>query len=197
MWEVEQKFVVAEETRLLERLRQREIELGPPVEQVDAYFAHPSRDFAQTDEALRIRRVGDASFITYKGPKVDPQTKTRREIEGPLASGPQPYATYCQLLNALGFHLVAEVAKQRRIAQIRWRNRSVELCLDHVREVGAYCELEVQVAGEQWDEAREAIAELADVLELREVERRSYLELLLNCREQPETHPAEPGTGPG
>ena len=44
----------------------------------------PCRDFAQTDEALRIRTVGDTSFVTYKGPKLDATTKTRRELELPL-----------------------------------------------------------------------------------------------------------------
>ena len=67
------------------------IELGatiePPVVQVDQYFAHPARDFAQTDEALRLRRVGKQNFITYKGSKIDATTKTRREIELPLAPG--------------------------------------------------------------------------------------------------------------
>ena len=53
-----------------------------PAEQVDRYFAHPCRDFARTDEALRLRRDGDDVAITWKGPRIDAATKTRRESEG-------------------------------------------------------------------------------------------------------------------
>ena len=79
--EVEQKFPVADRAALDRQLAAlgfvpRDAEL-----QVDQYFAHPARDFARTDEALRIRRVGQFNYITYKGPKLDATTKTRREIE--------------------------------------------------------------------------------------------------------------------
>ena len=53
--------------------------------QEDIYFNSPVMDFAQTDEALRIRttRENDNTniFITYKGPKIDASSKTRKEIE--------------------------------------------------------------------------------------------------------------------
>ena len=55
---------------------------GEPAEQVDTYFSHPARDFAATDEALRIRSIDQENFVTYKGPKLDATTKTRREIDG-------------------------------------------------------------------------------------------------------------------
>ena len=70
----------------------------------DRYFAHPSRDFARTDEALRLRRIGEFNFITYKGPKLDATTKTRREIEIGLADGQQAATDAAELLAAIGFH---------------------------------------------------------------------------------------------
>jgi adenylate cyclase class 2 len=53
--------------------------------QVDEYYAHPSRDFAITDEALRLRTENDLTVITYKGPKLDKETKTREEFEVSIA----------------------------------------------------------------------------------------------------------------
>ena len=78
--EVEQKFRAAHSPELLARLQRLGATIEEPIEQIDQYFAHPVRDFAQTDEALRIRRVGDLNFVTYKGPKLDSTTKTRREL---------------------------------------------------------------------------------------------------------------------
>ena len=88
--------------------------LGEPIVQSDQYFAHPARDFAQTDEALRIRTVGDTSFVTYKGPKLDATSKTRRELELPLAASDPDGSQFAELLAALGFTPVAIVRKQRR-----------------------------------------------------------------------------------
>src|SRR5690348_3273474 len=85
--EVEQKFASEDMDALRHRLSELGAEFGPPVEQVDLYFAHPARDFAKTDEAFRLRREGQANWFTYKGPKLDQTTKTRLEIELPIADG--------------------------------------------------------------------------------------------------------------
>src|SRR3954464_1627785 len=100
-FEVEQKHRVDDERSLLERLAERGVEIGPPVEQSDKYFAHPCRDFSQTDEALRIRTVGEQSFVTFKGPKIDTTTKTRREIELPLDAGDPRGEKFGELLESL------------------------------------------------------------------------------------------------
>ena len=60
---------------------------GRLVDQEDTYFSHPARDFAVTNEAFRIRRLGDENRITYKGPRRSGPTKTREEIEIPFQAG--------------------------------------------------------------------------------------------------------------
>ena len=77
-YEVELKFPVADLGAIEARLVELGTRFDEAVTQVDRYFAHPARDFARTDEALRIRQVGNACYVTYKGPKVDAATKTRR-----------------------------------------------------------------------------------------------------------------------
>ena len=81
MYEVELKFRLADEVAIITQLAALGAVAGEQVEQCDLYLNHPQRDFAQTDEALRIRRDGSQNVSTYKGPRVDSQTKTRREIE--------------------------------------------------------------------------------------------------------------------
>jgi len=180
-FEVEQKFRVREPAALLDKLAARQVRLGEPETQVDRYYAHPARDFAQTDEALRIRRIGQANYVTYKGPKLDATTKTRRELELPLAPGDAGAAGFADLLEALGFRTVTEVRK-RRHAQIPWQGRSVELAFDEVDEVGSFAELEILANAADLDAAKACLASLASELDLKDGERRSYLELLLASR---------------
>src|SRR6476620_12740854 len=117
-YEVEQKHHVPDEAALVTLLQTRGGSLEKPIEQSDQYFAHPCRDFATTDEALRIRVVGDKSFVTYKGPKIDKTTKTRREIELPLDPADHDGSKFASLLAALGFTPVAIVRKRRRTFRV-------------------------------------------------------------------------------
>jgi adenylate cyclase class 2 len=178
-YEVEQKHAVNDVASLIARLADRGVTIGPPVMQSDRYFAHPSRDFATTDEALRIRTAGGRSFVTYKGPKIDATTKTRRELELPLHDGDVDGSQLGELLTALGFRTVATVRKNRRTFHISHRGREVEGALDEVDDVGAYVELELSADDTTLEVTKNVIRELAADLNLGPTERRSYLEMLL------------------
>ena len=174
--EVEQKHRVADAAALMRRLADRGATLGAPLIQSDQYFNHPCRDFAQTDEALRIRTVGDESVVTYKGPKLDATTKTRRELELPLAAG---HAEFSELLAALGFKPVLTVRKSRRHFELDHQGQKVLGAWDEVDRVGTFVELELMADEAGLEEAKRIIASLAEELQLGPSERRSYLELLL------------------
>jgi adenylate cyclase, class 2 len=178
-YEVEMKFAAGDRATLESRLAEVGATIGAPQSEVDVYFAHPARDFAKTDEALRIRRKGSATFITYKGPKIDATTKTRREIELFLPPGEQTAEEWITLLEALGFAPVGEVRKSRRKAHVAWQGRSVEISLDEVVGLGVFVELELIAEADGLDAARSVILSLAEALGLEGSERRSYLELLL------------------
>src|SRR5262245_19850499 len=129
-YEVEQKHRVADLASLVSKLQERGSQFEKPIRQSDTYYAHPCRDFAKTDEALRIRTVSDASFVTYKGPKLDTTTKTRREIELPLDPDDRDGSQFASLLEALGFKRVAIVSKHRRPFRIDVDDSEVEGALD-------------------------------------------------------------------
>ena len=179
--EVEQKFRVDSHAAVADSLARLGAGVGEPGVEVDTYFAHPSRDFAATDEALRLRSRGAEHIVTYKGPKLDLQTKTRREIEASLADDASA-AKMREVLLALGFRPVADVRKTRRAAEVRMREAAIEVTLDEVDGVGTFVELEIQADERDADQAKAAIAELAAELGLVDIERRSYLELLLATR---------------
>lgn len=181
-YEVELKFPLPD-VATVEALRQRIAVIGAhssqPLDQRDIYLAHPSRDFAQTDEVFRLRCVGDENFLTYKGPLVDQIAKTRREIEVPAASGHIAREQLREMFASLGFREVRDVVKRREPFHLRWQDRDLELVLDDVRGLGWFAELEIIAEDSDRDAARECLIALSQELQLGQSERRSYLRLLL------------------
>ena len=191
MYEVELKYRVADGRAIEDRLAGRGACWHGTTEQVDRYFNHPSRDFAVTDEALRLRSTAVGVAITWKGPRLDATAKTRREIELPLALAAVPAAAealaavpatldrWTGLLEALGFRRVREVVKRRRLATVAWEGAVIEVALDHVAGLGDFVELELQAESAGIAVAAARIESLARELGCTNPERRSYLEMLL------------------
>ena len=113
-YEVEQKFPVDDLAAVGAALTALGAEIAPPRLERDVYYTHPGRDFAHTDEALRIRRVGHDCGPTYKGPKIDATTKSAPGTG--IALGGGPGGRMGGTAGALGFRPLAEVRKQRRRA---------------------------------------------------------------------------------
>jgi len=139
------------------------------LDQVDVYFSHPVRDFGVTDEALRLRREDHRTVITYKGPKLDQDTKLREEIE----LGVEDLHRLSLILERLGFRPVIRIAKKRTVYALQ----GIHFCLDQVAGLGDFVEMEWQ--GDDLDEGKRRILELKQKLGLVGNERRSYLELLM------------------
>jgi adenylate cyclase, class 2 len=204
VYEVEQKYPLADVAAVEAALARLGATCHATVEQVDRYFNHPCRDFAATDEALRLRRTDQALAITWKGPRLDATAKTRRELELPLAEAAVPAAavaeaavpaaalsqtavpatldSWTELLEALGFRQVREVAKQRRVAHVAWQGAAIEVALDHVAGLGNFLELELQAEAAGIAVAAARIESLARELGCTAAERRSYLEMLIERR---------------
>jgi adenylate cyclase class 2 len=185
MYEVEMKFRVVDIKTFGDRLRMLGGVLGQVVEEVDQFYQHPQRDFSVTDECLRVRcrKLPDGTeekFLTYKGPKIDQETKTRREIEIRLDSR-EPWEN---LLELLGFQEGDIVRKFRRRSKLLISNQSVEVVLDFLPELGksdkgeTFVELEMIASESDWEEKRELIMNLAKDFGFSESIRASYLELL-------------------
>jgi adenylate cyclase class 2 len=177
--EVEMKFAIRDLAPLERRLHEWGAVADAPRQDADHYFNAPDRDFARTDEALRLRRIGSGNFVTYKGPKRDAQTKTRTEIEVPLAPGEEAAEAFARLLQHLGYRFVAVVRKRRRIVHLQREGFHLEVCLDEVDGLGTFAELEILAPEEELERARQLLLKCADELGLSGSERRSYLELLL------------------
>lgn len=182
MLEVEMKFPAANVAALLPQLTALGAQAHGTRIEVDHYFNAPDRDFAQTDEALRLRCIDQQNILTYKGPKLDALTKTRTEIEVPLATGLHAADVARAFLTSLGYRPTATVRKHRQTYGLSFQGFHLEVCLDQVDEVGTYIELEIVAPQEQLDAARQAVQALSQQLSLSGTERRSYLQLLLEQR---------------
>ncbi len=179
-YEVEVKFRVPDLEALALRLSDQGAEAGPPIDQEDVYLAHPSRDFAASDEAIRIRRTGHENRVTYKGPKLDGPTKTREEIELVVESGAEGLRKMTRLMERLGFEKVAVIRKRRRPFAARFEGRLLEVVLDDAMGLGSFAEVETLAKGpDDLPRAQAAVLGLAKTLGLEDVERRSYLRMQL------------------
>ena len=65
-YEVEQKYAVMDPMILEMELDKLGIVWGETVQQRDAYYNHPARDFSQTDEAIRIRITSGKTVLRIK-----------------------------------------------------------------------------------------------------------------------------------
>ncbi|HOV66744.1 MAG TPA: class IV adenylate cyclase [Methanoregulaceae archaeon] len=112
----------------------------------DRYYNHPCRDFGVTDEALRVRRAGTETVITYKGAKMTgTRLKAREELNLVIEDG----TTFEEILQRLGFRLTAEVIKHREL----WSLGEASIALDEVEGLGTFAE--VEMLGERDDTGTE------------------------------------------
>lgn len=176
MYEVEVK-VRGDHERVRDRLAAVGAERIGSVRQKDTYYDAPHRSFAETDEALRLRRertdAGASIRLTYKGPLVETASKTREELETAIEDGDAADA----ILQTLGFDPVAVVRKDRE----RYAVAGYTVALDDVDGLGEFVEVETEGDAEAIEPLREGAVDLLCRLDLDPDDhlRTSYLELLL------------------
>ena len=149
------------------------------VRQVDTYYDAPHREFAETDEALRLREETDldaeetTTAMTYKGPLVEAASKTREEYETGVDDG----AAAAGILDGLGFEPAATVEKERE----RFALDGYTVTLDAVDGLGSFVEIEREAPESDIEQVRTGAQELLRALGLDPDEqiRSSYLSLLL------------------
>lgn len=167
--EIEIKAFCDDPGRVREAIKARGgIERKRVVEE-DTYYNHPARDFAETDEALRIRNAQGRQVLTYKGPKLSSRSKARIEEEVDISKNGNMH----EVLVHLGFRESGRVIKQREL----YRLDDMDITIDEVRGLGTFVELEKK--GTSIDKIEPQLFAMAEKLGLSRFERRSYLEMLL------------------
>ncbi len=142
--------------------------------QTDTYFNSQYRDFGKTDESLRIRAEDGKSFLTYKGPKMDSVSKTRKEFQIEIIDAENTK----NILTSLGFSPMATVTKKRK----NYRLGDFLIALDEVQNLGNFIEIEISAEdSRKYEEKVESIFKFIEKLGLNRNStiRKSYLELML------------------
>ncbi|UIO98856.1 class IV adenylate cyclase [Halobaculum sp. CBA1158] len=191
MFEVELK-TRADHDAVRDRLDAAGAERVATVRQVDTYYDAPHRDFAETDEALRVRsetvveaddlgpeETRTETKLTYKGPLVEAESKTREERETAVDDADATAGIFA----GLGFEPAATVEKDREFHRLD----GYTVTLDDVSGLGEFVEVETEATADDIESAREgATATLVDLgLDPTDQIRTSYLGLLLDSQDSP------------
>ena len=177
--EVEKKLIAP--CDLLVELRKKLPRFGFRLEwrggEEDIYYNHPCRDFASTDEALRIRVSSGKVELTYKGPKKRRDLKVRDEFTVQIHDN---VISTVSILERLGFRALARFRKEREVYRGGPRG-SVGVFLDKVECLGCFIEIEVLSPGEDYSYAISIVDYFINELGLSWLDStvKSYLELVL------------------
>lgn len=180
MIEVEVKLPIPDPEGVKNRILEEGFKEQRFIEERDTYFDNARGDIRANGEALRVRETKDCrtgkkqAQINYKGKKLDTQTMTRRELETGVEDG----AVCREILQAIGYSPAEpEVIKIRTMLQ----KDSVTACLDNVRGLGDFLELEILVEREEKKDA--ALGQIKDILnslgyQVSDTVQTSYLSML-------------------
>jgi adenylate cyclase class 2 len=172
MFELETKICITDKASILGVLVEHGAEKTVSQFQKDVYYNAPHRDFAVTDEALRVRYSATGVQITYKGPRMPtPGMKARVEVNVGVDSG----TGLEQLLEFLDFRKVAEVKKQR--VEFLWKDATISI--DEVEGLGSFIEIEI-LAEDDLETAEQNILKIQEDLGIEGPHiMDSYLEMLM------------------
>jgi len=159
----------------------------------DTYFNMPKelRDFKNTDEAIRLRKseefdkndddllLKSKCYLTYKGKKIDSNTKSRQEIEVKVDN----FDNMKEILKVLDFQEVLSIQKERELFELLYQDEKIEILLDFIPLLNQYfMELEMVVSlPQEIDQARGILFELLERFNVNKNDsiRKSYLELIV------------------
>jgi adenylate cyclase class 2 len=192
MIEVEIKVKISDPNLMRKKFKENNGIYKLSLDHEDTYFNMPegSRDFKQTDEALRLRKSVEFLkentskpqkinyYITYKGKKIDKTTKTREEIEIKISE----IEAMKMLLKLLGFQEVFTVVKKRELYDFMLNDTKVEALIDYIPILEQHF-VEVELITESInnvEKSKDILFEFLNKLGIKKQEsiRKSYLELI-------------------
>lgn len=180
MIEVEVKLPIADLDTIKRKLLKMGFRETAFIEECDTYFDNRHGDIRANGEALRVRETKDyltgesRAQINFKGKKLDTCTMTREELETGVENG-----EICRnILQVIGYAPAEpEVIKDRTMMQ----KESITACLDNVRGLGGFLELEILADSEEKkDAALRGIENILNSLgyQISDTVRMSYLSML-------------------
>ena len=177
MIEVEVKLKIDNRNSVEVQLRDQGFCLQKRVKETDTYFDGGLYGIKKSGQALRVRKTVDymtgaeKSELNFKGAKIDAVSMARLELETEVENGD----VAIKILEAIGFNKA-----EPRVIKERWLMScgDVHACLDEVKGLGSFLELEILAEDEEG--RPEALGRIEKILEklgytMKDTTRISYL----------------------
>jgi adenylate cyclase class 2 len=138
--EIEAKMKVADLSAVRVRLQELGAELRGAVVETNTFFDTRDHSLLARDQGLRLRHsrdpqsLAEVSTLTFKGPRLHGQLKSREERELTVSSAKEAMG----LLEALGFARVLSFQKRRE----SWLLDGCHVELDELPHLGVFVEIE-------------------------------------------------------
>ena len=169
--EIEAKMKVPDLASVRKELAQHDAELRSSVLETNTFFDTEDRSLLAKDQGLRLRHAKnqqthtETSTITFKGPRLHGQLKSREERELIVGSAKDAMA----LLESLGFSRVLTFQKRRE----SWMLDGCHVELDELPYIGVFVEIE--------GPKEQSVLKVREMLHLndRPLLRASYIALLM------------------
>ena len=180
MIEIEVKLKIEDSIGIEKCLLDQRFILNEILKETDIYFDGGINGIKKSGQALRVRKIVDCStgkehsMVTFKGEKLDRVSMARLELETGVENG----ETAERILSALGFFPVQPtVVKTRKILKYE----DICACLDDVKGLGTFLELEIMAESE--DARPAALDRIEEILQsightMADTTRASYLSQL-------------------
>jgi len=194
MLEVEVKFKLRDKEEFEEDLKRIGAKYVVDIIHKDTYYNLPKcvRDFTKTDEVLRLRRIEEFNIrvtkavahaikadLTYKGPKIDTETKTRKELITPIENPDE----MDMILRSLDIRPILTLTKYRRLYTLDMEKHHIEVLIDKIEHLAGYHgECEIMASSEkEMEEGKRILFDLMEKLGYSKTDSilTSYLELVI------------------
>ena len=156
MLEVEIKLKLESIEDMENRLKDSGYTRSEHILETDVYVDTPSDNIRISGKACRVRTIKDldsgdsCSYLTFKGEKTDTISMTRAEYETQIDSSDTGLA----ILRELGFYPVKPCVVKERILYTKGK---LNACLDRVKDLEDYLELEIISDADDKDSALDEI----------------------------------------
>lgn len=133
-----------------------------PLVQDDTIFVNFDGDFTKVMKTnyLRIRKIGSETLFTLKQPQENELDCIEKEV---AISDPDEFR---EALELMGYHEVVQVYKTR----VKTRYKDMEICLDDVKDLGTFVEVERIVDGDG-EEVQQGLFDFLQTLGVKKEDR--------------------------
>lgn len=134
MKEIELKFEIENYNEIRSRIEKVDAEYKGNYRQIDLWLDTKDWRLRHEGKGLRIRRQNSSTVLTLKDKQAYAEVREAEELEVRIDNFEKTF----EIFKRSGFLVDMEIDKEREV----WKHGGVEVCLDKVKDLGTFLELE-------------------------------------------------------